>query len=53
MLMDLIPPSKDTAWQTELKRKIRQSADQTHLIDRNKHWLKVKCWKKFYQANGS
>jgi exonuclease III len=23
-----------------------------HLIDRNKHWLKVKGWKKIYQANG-
>jgi hypothetical protein len=26
MLMDLIPPSKDTVWQTGLKRKIQQSA---------------------------
>jgi exonuclease III len=26
---------------------------ETHLIDRNKHWLRVKCWKKIYQANGS
>jgi exonuclease III len=24
---------------------------ETHLIDRNKHWLKVKGWK-IYQANG-
>jgi hypothetical protein len=24
----------------------------THCIDRNKHWLKVKDWKKIYQANG-
>jgi exonuclease III len=24
---------------------------ETHLIDRNKHWLRVKCWKKIYQAN--
>jgi exonuclease III len=23
----------------------------THLIDRNKHWLRVKGWKKIYQAN--
>jgi hypothetical protein len=22
------------------------------LIDRNKHWLRVKAWKKIYQANG-
>jgi exonuclease III len=26
---------------------------ETHLIDRNKHWLIVKDWKKIYQANGS
>jgi exonuclease III len=25
---------------------------ETYLIDRNKHWLRVKCWKKIYQANG-
>jgi exonuclease III len=25
---------------------------ETHFIDRNKHWLKVKGWKKIYQANG-
>jgi exonuclease III len=25
---------------------------ETHLIDRNKHWLRVKGWK-IYQANGS
>jgi exonuclease III len=24
----------------------------THLMDRNKHWLRVKGWKKIYQANG-
>jgi exonuclease III len=24
---------------------------ETHLIDRNKHWLRVKGWKKIYQAN--
>jgi exonuclease III len=27
------------------------SLQQTHLIDRNKHWLRVKSWKKSYQAN--
>jgi hypothetical protein len=26
MLMDIIPPSKDTVWQTELKRKIQKYA---------------------------
>jgi exonuclease III len=25
---------------------------ETHLIDRKKHWLRVKGWKKVYQANG-
>jgi hypothetical protein len=25
---------------------------ETQLIDRNKHWLRVKAWKKIYQANG-
>jgi exonuclease III len=25
---------------------------ETHLINRNKHWLWVKGWKKIYQANG-
>jgi exonuclease III len=25
---------------------------ETHLTDRKKHWLRVKGWKKIYQANG-
>jgi exonuclease III len=25
---------------------------ETHLIDINKHWFRVKGWKKIYQANG-
>jgi exonuclease III len=25
---------------------------ETHFIDRNKHWLRVKGWKKIYQDNG-
>jgi exonuclease III len=25
---------------------------ETHLIGRNKHWFRVKGWKKIYQANG-
>jgi exonuclease III len=25
---------------------------ETQLIYRNKHWLRVKSWKKIYQANG-
>jgi exonuclease III len=24
---------------------------ETHLIDRDKHWLRVKGWKKIYKAN--
>jgi hypothetical protein len=27
-------------------------SQETHLINRNKHWLRVKGWKKIYQANG-
>jgi exonuclease III len=26
--------------------------EEIHIIDRNKHWLRVKSWKKLYQANG-
>jgi exonuclease III len=26
--------------------------EETHFADRNKHWLRVKGWKKIYQANG-
>jgi hypothetical protein len=25
---------------------------EIHLIDRNKHWLRVKGWKKIYEVNG-
>jgi exonuclease III len=25
---------------------------ETHLIDKNKHWLKVKGWEKIFKANG-
>jgi exonuclease III len=53
MLTDLTPPSKDTVWQTGLKRMIQICClQETHLIDRKKHWLSVKGWKKIYQANG-
>jgi hypothetical protein len=52
--MELIPPSKDTAWQTGSKRKIQQSAalQETHRIDRKKHWLRITGWKKINQDNG-
>jgi exonuclease III len=26
---------------------------ETHLIDKNRHWLRVKGWKKIYRANGT
>jgi exonuclease III len=26
---------------------------EIHFIDRNKHWLRVKDWKKIHQVNGS
>jgi hypothetical protein len=54
MSMDSTTPLKDTIWQTRLKSKIYQSVflQETHLIDRNKYWLKVKGWKKIYQASG-
>jgi exonuclease III len=46
-------PSKGNVWWTGLKRKIQQFvAYKTHLTDRNKHRLNMKCWKKIYQASG-
>jgi exonuclease III len=53
MLMDLIPPSKDTIWQTGLKKEDPTICclQEIYLIDRNNHWLRVKNWK-IYQANG-
>jgi exonuclease III len=48
--MDLFPPSKDTIWQTGLIRKIC-CLQETNLINRNKHWLRMKDWK-IYQASG-
>jgi hypothetical protein len=54
MLTDLTPPSKDTIWQTGFKKEDPTICclQGTHLIDRKKHWLRVKGWKKIYQASG-
>jgi hypothetical protein len=49
--MDPTLPSKNTIWKTGLKRKIC-CLQEARLIDRNKHWLRGKGWKKIYQANG-
>jgi hypothetical protein len=45
-------PSKDN-WQTGLKRKIQQSVVYRRPISltEKKHWLRVKGWKKIYEAN--
>jgi exonuclease III len=54
MLMDSTPPTKDTIWQTVLKKENPTICclQETHLVDRNKHWLRVKGWNKIYPANG-
>jgi exonuclease III len=54
MLTDSTLPSKDTIWQTGLKREDPTICclQETHLIDTNKYWLRVTGWKKVYQANG-
>jgi hypothetical protein len=53
MLVDLIPPSKDTIWQTGLKKYPTIGClKETNLINRNKHWLSVKSWKTIYQNIG-
>jgi hypothetical protein len=50
--MDSTPPSKDCL-ATWIKKGLTICClQETHLIDRNKHWLKVKGWKKIYQASG-
>jgi hypothetical protein len=53
MLTDLTSPSKDTIWQTGLKKEVPTISclQQTYLIDRNMHQLRMKSWKT-YQTNG-
>jgi hypothetical protein len=53
MLTDLIPPSK-VQFGNWIKKEYPTICclHETHLINRNKHWLRVKGWKKIYQANG-
>jgi exonuclease III len=47
-------PIKRTIWQTGLKQEDPTICclQETHLINRSKQWLRVKGWKKIYQANG-
>jgi exonuclease III len=54
MLMDLTPPIKSHGLANWIKKEepTIYCLMETHLIDRNKHWLKVKGWKKIYQAIG-
>jgi exonuclease III len=54
MLMELISPIKRHLLINWIKKKDPNFfyVQETHLIDRNKHRLRVKCWKKIYQANG-
>jgi exonuclease III len=54
MLMDLIPSSKRHRLTNWIKKEDPTICclQETHLIDRNKHRLRVKGWKKIYQANG-
>jgi exonuclease III len=50
--MDLIPLSKDTIANWIKKENTTICClQETHLINRNKHSLRVKGWKKTYQAN--
>jgi hypothetical protein len=48
MLIAIALPSKVINWKTEVKEDLIIN----RLIDRNKHWLRVKWWEKFYQVNG-
>jgi exonuclease III len=52
--MDSTQLSKDTIWQTGLKKKIQKicCVQETHFFDRNNHQLRGKGWMEIYQANG-
>jgi exonuclease III len=54
MLTDLIPPIKRHSLTNWIKKEdpTIYCLQGTHLIDRNKHWLRVKGWKKTYQTDG-
>jgi exonuclease III len=43
-------PIKRHPWANWIKKE-DPAMRETHLTDRNKHWLRVKGWKKIYQAN--
>jgi exonuclease III len=52
MWTDLIPSSKDTIGRIKKEDPTICCLQETHFINRNKHWLRVKGWKKIYQASG-
>jgi exonuclease III len=54
MLTDLNSPVKRHHLENWIKKEDPTICclQETHLIDRNKHWHSMKGWKKIYQANG-
>jgi hypothetical protein len=53
MSMDSTLPSKDCLVNWIKKEDPTMCClHETHLVDRNKYWLRVKGWKKIYQVNG-
>jgi exonuclease III len=51
---ELNSPSKRQHLANWIKREDPKTCclEETHLTGRNKHWLRMKGWKKIYQANG-